>query len=139
MAGDRRIVVVEPDKAACVGLALRAGRPQRIAGDLRTSAEMLSCGEASAPALKILLRHQAVAIAVSETALTDAVGTLAAYGGPSTTPSGAAGLAGLFAALPGSSRGGELGIDASSRILLIATEGPVPREKVDPSGVKSSE
>jgi diaminopropionate ammonia-lyase len=133
MAGDRRIVVVEPDKAACVGLALRAGRPERIVGDLRTSAEMLSCGEASAPALKILLRHQAVALAVSETALADAVRVLAAHGGPSTTPSGAAGLAGLLTALPGSSHGDELGIDASSRILLIATEGPVPPEKAERS------
>jgi diaminopropionate ammonia-lyase len=128
MAGERRIVVVEPDKAACVGLALNAGRPERIVGDLHTSAEMLSCGVASAPALKILRRHHALAIAVSETVLADAVATLAAYDGPATTPSGAAGLAGLLTALPGSPRGHDLGIDANSRILLIATEGPVPVE-----------
>jgi diaminopropionate ammonia-lyase len=125
MGGEHRIVVVEPDKAACVGLALSAGRPERILGDLTTSAEMLSCGLASAPAVKILLRHQTVAIAVSETTLADAVATLAAHDGPATTPSGAAGLAGLLTALPGSPRGRELGINTNSRILLIVTEGPV--------------
>jgi diaminopropionate ammonia-lyase len=126
MAGDRRVVVVEPDKAACVAAALEAGRAVRVPGDLKTSAEMLSCGVASAPALKPLLRHGATAITVGEAALADAVATLAACGGPATTPSGAAGLAGLLAAPPGSQPARDLGIDGSSRVLLIATEGPVP-------------
>jgi diaminopropionate ammonia-lyase len=98
-----------------------------VPGDLKTSAEMLSCGLASVPALKILLRHGATAVTVGETALADAVTTLAACGGPATTPSGAAGLAGLLAAPPGSPHARELGIDGSSRVLLIATEGPLPR------------
>jgi len=127
MAGDCRVVVVEPDKAACVAAALKAGRAVCVPGDLETSAEMLSCGLASAPALKILLHHGATAITVGESVLSDAVTTLAACGGPATTPSGAAGLAGLLAAPPGSPPACELGIDASSRILLIATEGPIPR------------
>jgi diaminopropionate ammonia-lyase len=126
MAGDRRVVVVEPDKAACVAAALRAGRAVRVPGDLKTSAEMLSCGVASAPAVRLLLRHGAAAITVGEAALADAVTTLAACGGPATTPSGAAGLAGLLAAPPGSLAARELGIDGSSRVLLVATEGPVP-------------
>jgi diaminopropionate ammonia-lyase len=126
MGGDRRVIVVEPDKAACVGAALKAGRVVPVPGDLETSAEMLSCGRASAPALAILHRHNATAIAVSEAALAYAVTTLAQYGGPATTSSGAAGLAGLLAALPGSSLAGELGIDETSRVLLVATEGLVP-------------
>lgn len=126
MGGDRRVVIVEPDKAACVGAALKAGHVQPIPGDLKTVAEMLSCGEASAPAMKILLRHTATAITVSETALADAVRTLASHDGPATTPSGAAGLAGLLTALPGSQLARELGIDENSRVLLVASEGPVP-------------
>jgi diaminopropionate ammonia-lyase len=126
MGGDRRVVVVEPDQAACVGPALKAGRVQRIPGDLKTVAEMLSCGEASVPALKILLRHAAMAITVSEAALADAVRTLASHDGPATTPSGAAGLAGLLTALPGSPLAREVGIDENSRVLLVASEGPVP-------------
>jgi diaminopropionate ammonia-lyase len=126
MAGDRRVVVVEPDKAACVAAALKARRAVRVPGDLKTSAEMLSCGLASAPALKILLRHGATAITVGETALADAVTTLAACGGPATTSSAAAGLAGLLCAPPASPPARALGIDRSSRVLLVATEGTVP-------------
>lgn len=121
-----RIVVVEPEKVACVGLALKLGRVERMLGDQTTLAEMLSCGEASAPALTILLRHKAAAITVKEEALTAAVSTLAAFGGPATTPSGATGLAGLLAALAGSSLAEQFGVDEQSRILLIATEGCVP-------------
>ena len=124
MAGDRRIVVVEPESAACVAAALKAGQPVRIPGDLNTAAEMLSCGEASAPALTILLRHEAMAVAVSEPDLAEAVNTLTAYDGPATTPSGAAGLAGLLTARPGSALAVKLGIDRASRVLLIASEGP---------------
>jgi diaminopropionate ammonia-lyase len=87
---------------------------------------MLSCGVASAPAVKVLLRHSATAITVGETALADAATTLAACGGPATTPSGAAGLAGLLAAPPGSQPARELGLDGRSRVLLVATEGPLP-------------
>jgi hypothetical protein len=51
---------------------------------------------------------------------------LASGGGPLTGPSGAAGLAGLLSALPGSPRGADLGVDETSRILLIVTEGRAP-------------
>jgi diaminopropionate ammonia-lyase len=126
MAGDRRVVVVEPNKAACVAAALEAGRAVRVPGDLQTSAEMLSCGLASVPALKVLRRHGAKALTVGEAALAEAVTTLAACGGPATTPTGAAGLAGLLSASPGSPAARDLGIDPSSRVLLVATEGPLP-------------
>jgi diaminopropionate ammonia-lyase len=121
-----RIVVVEPESAACVGLALKLGHAERLQGESETSAEMLSCGEASAPAVKILLRHQAAAIAVNEATLVQAVALLSECGGPATTPSGATGLAGLLSAPPGSQQARELGLDAASRVLLVVTEGPVP-------------
>ena len=82
MTCNRSVVVVEPDKATCAALALKAGSVNRVRGDFRTSAEMLSCGKASAPALKILLHHDAKAIAVSEAALAEAVTTLSYHGGP---------------------------------------------------------
>lgn len=126
MANPRRIVVVEPEKAACVAVALKARRPVQIDGNLETAAEMLSCGLASAPALKILLRNDAVAITVGEAALIQATTILAVHGGPATTATGASGLAGLIAAKPGSSVAVELGIGPRSRIVLIATEGPIP-------------
>lgn len=118
------LVVVEPKAAACVAHALSQGAPSRIAGDLRTDAEMLSCGVASAPALRVLQGHGAVAIAVDEDALTNAVACLHEHGGPRTSSSGAAGLAGLLQATANEQVRGALGLSTSSRILLIVTEQP---------------
>lgn len=119
-----RIVVVEPERAACVGAALAAGRVRRVPGALETSAAMLSCGEASAPALTVLLRKGATAMAVSEAALLAAPGFLSANGGPLTTPSGAAGLAGLRVALADAALCERFALGGSSRVLLMVTEGP---------------
>lgn len=120
-----RVLVVEPENAACVARALVAGRPERIGGDLRTSAEMLACGIASAPAVEILSRHDARPIVVSERELAESFQVLRECGGPGTTISGAAGLAGLLqvARRPDLRRAHEL--TTSSRALLIITEGPV--------------
>jgi len=118
-----RFLIVEPAHAACVASALVAGRPVRIGGDLKTSAEMLSCGLASAAALEVLLRHDARSVVATEDQLLTAVSVLKNANGPDTTPSGAAGLAGLLhvALQP------ELRVlhqlDAASNVLLIVTEG----------------
>jgi diaminopropionate ammonia-lyase len=119
-----RLLVVEPEAAACVAAALVAGHPVRIAGELRTVADMLSCGVASAPALRVLQRHHARSILVDEALLRAAVGVLREAGGPDTTPSGAAGLAGLLhaAALP--ALRAEHQLHADSTVLLVVTEGP---------------
>ncbi|KRA20403.1 pyridoxal-phosphate dependent enzyme [Lysobacter sp. Root604] len=118
------LVVVEPEAAACVAHALSQGAPSRIPGDLRTSAEMLSCGLASAPALRVLRDHGAVAIAVDESALVNAAACLHEHGGPRTSSSGAAGLAGLLQATVDDRARSALGLSAASTILLIATEQP---------------
>jgi diaminopropionate ammonia-lyase len=117
-------VIVEPAAAACVTAALAAGRPIRIPGDLLTCAEMLSCGLASAPALEILLRSDARAVVVAEDPLLAAVGMLAAEG-LRTTPSGAAGLAGLMQVAGSPALRVEHGLDIDSTILLVVTEGPL--------------
>jgi diaminopropionate ammonia-lyase len=120
------VIVVEPERVDCVGQALRQGRIERLAGDLHTAAEMLSCGEASAPAVEILRRVGAVGMSVSEAALSEAVAVLRECGGPATTESGATGAAGLLIAAADWERRAEIGLDRGSRVLLIATEGPVP-------------
>jgi diaminopropionate ammonia-lyase len=89
---------------------------------LETAADMLSCGEASAPALAILRRHGADALAVSEAGLLAAPGFLQAHGGPATTPSGAAGLAGLRAALADPALARRAALGPESRVLLLITE-----------------
>jgi len=120
--GPRQMIVVEPASAACVGHALALGHPERLGGDLHTCAEMLACGLASASAVQILLKHEAHSIVVSEEQLQDAVDALRDTGGPATTPSGAAGLAGLLhvAMEPLLRRRHEL--EANSVVLLVATE-----------------
>ena len=119
------LLVVEPEAAACVAAALAAGRPVRIPGDLQTSAEMLSCGLASAPALAILLRHGARSVTVGEDELACAVDALRDAGGPDATASGAAGLAGLLHVAFCAELRAELDLTPSSSVLLVATEGPV--------------
>ncbi|TNC06433.1 PLP-dependent lyase/thiolase, partial [Methylobacterium terricola] len=47
---------------------------------------------------------------------------LAEAGGPATTPSGAAGLAGLLAVLADPARAADLRLDRESRILVLVTE-----------------
>jgi len=122
MAAPGRIIVVEPEAAACVEAALRAGWPVRIEGNLHTCAEMLSCGLASAPALEILLDHGVDSLVVSEAVLMEAVSSLVAAGGPPTTPSGAAGLAGLLYAAANQKCRSDLELVSDSRVLIVVTE-----------------
>jgi diaminopropionate ammonia-lyase len=118
------IVVVEPRRCACVSAALASARPVRLNGDLETTAEMLSCGEASAPALIVLRRLGARAVAVSEADLNAAPNLLLAEGGPATTPSGAAGVAGLVSTMADDTAAG-LGLGANSRVLIPVTEAAI--------------
>jgi diaminopropionate ammonia-lyase len=118
-----KLLVVEPASAACVARALAVGRPVRVAGDLHTSAEMLSCGLASAPAVEILLRHDARSVVVTEENLQMAVSVLREAGGPDTTPSGAAGLAGLLHVAARPELRAEHRLSSNSSVLLVVTEG----------------
>jgi diaminopropionate ammonia-lyase len=116
------IVVVEPEQSACVAAAFARGRVVRIEGDLQTTAEMLSCGEASVPAMEILRRHGTPVVTVLEADLLEAPRLLREGGGPATTPSGAAGLAGLCHALKGDGDR-RFGLSGDSRVLVVVTEG----------------
>ena len=118
----QRLIVVEPMAAAGVSLALAAGRPVAVGGDLHTCAEMLSCGLASAPAVDMLLRHDARSVVVSDDDIAAAVNALAEFGGPETTPSGAAGLAGLLCVAANEALRAAHLINADSNILLVITE-----------------
>lgn len=118
-----RIVTVEPAAAGCVAAALRAGHPVQIAGDLESCADMLSCGLASAPALEILLGCRADGLLVSEPELQDAPALLHRLDGTATTPSGAAGLAGLMHASAAPSLRRTLRLDRESVVVLFITEG----------------
>jgi diaminopropionate ammonia-lyase len=123
LADPPHLIVVEPKSAQCVAAGLATGNAERIPGNLETSAEMLSCGQASAPALRILRQYGAKALGVDETALEKAVAELVLCGGPDTTPSGAAGVAGLLVACNSAKDFDLFELSKDSQILLIASEG----------------
>lgn len=121
----QRFLIVEPASAACVAHALKVGKPERIDGNLQTSAGMLACGVASAPALRILQRYAVHSILVSESELKMAATGLRNVGGPPSTASGAAGLAGLLRMAARPNLRAHHQLESDSIVLLIATEGPL--------------
>jgi diaminopropionate ammonia-lyase len=123
LAPDGRVVVVEPAEADCVLRSLQAGRPTAATGSLLTSMSMLACGEPSLPALDVLQRVATDALAISDAAAASAVKHLAAAGGPRSTPSGAAGLAGFLAAAADPECRAALNLTADSVVLCVITEG----------------
>ena len=124
LAAPARIIVVEPETAACIKVGLAQGHAVLFPGALETSAEMLACGEASAPALTRLIHHKAKSMTVTEGALHRAVARLGDHG-IATTPSGATGMAGLMSALAGRADNMPL-LDGASRVLIFVTEAPIP-------------
>jgi diaminopropionate ammonia-lyase len=127
----RAVIIVEPSTTACVALALVQGRPQRFSGDLQTCAEMLSCGVASAAAVEILRPFYPISLLVNEEELAAAPNRLIAAGGPATTPSGAAGIAGFLHAAARSAIAETIRLNERSVVLLVATEGP-PADQIEP-------
>jgi diaminopropionate ammonia-lyase len=129
LAPPAAIIVVEPEKAACVAAALYQGRVVRVTGDLVTAAEMLSCGEASAPALDVLCKADAQSITISDAALSEAIALLRETGGPRTTPSGVTGLAGAMTAVASRDVSDDLAFDGSSRFLFVVTETELDKDE----------
>jgi len=119
MAAPATIVIVEPEKAACVAAALSRGAVVRLPGDVSTTAEMLSCGEASFPAFATLKRLGVQCVSVSESELAAGPDFISPHGGPRTTPSGGAGIAGLRKA---SQTPGRFGLTSESRVLVVISE-----------------
>lgn len=127
--GERRprFVVVEPTAADCVTRSLAAGRPIAVAGGLDTVMAGLACGEVSELAWEILGAGTDVAVAVPDSCALAAVRAFAdpVAGDPAIVSgeTGAAGLAALFAARDDPAIRAALRLDASSRVLLLGSEG----------------
>ena len=122
MRAPKQSLVVEPESAPCVARALATAQPIRVEGDLHTAAEMLACGVASAPALRILKQFPVDSVLVSEDELKLAATALRSFGGPQTTASGACGLAGLLRVAARDSLRAEHRLAPDSVAILIATE-----------------
>lgn len=121
------VVVVEPERAACLLQSARAGKPVTIKAAQPTIMAMLECYEPSLPAWRILRSCADAYMAVGEEDAVEAMNLLARplAGDPPIIAgeSGGAGLAGLLRASRDADTRAALGLGSDSRIFLINTEG----------------
>lgn len=132
--GERRprLVVVEPIEADCHLQSARAGRPVVVTGAFDTVMAGLACGEVSPAAWEIVSAAAGVFVALDDRYALDAVRTFAdpVKGDPPIVSgeTGAAGLAALLAARQHAPLRKLLELDATSRVLLLGSEGDTDPE-----------
>ena len=119
-----RVIVAEPDRAACLLASARAGRATAVGGALDTIMAGLACGEPSELAWQVLDR---AAFAFAEVP-DDDVAPLMRRLRQRTPPvesgeSAVAGLAVLLRAAADPAARAALGLDGASRVLAFSTEG----------------
>jgi diaminopropionate ammonia-lyase len=117
-----RVIIVEPENAACLLASAEAGSPQVIAGELDTVMAGLACGEVSLLAWQELQRSAYAFMAVPDAAVAPCMKLLAAQG-IVAGESGVAGLAALLLASRDAFARAVLGLEPTSRVLLFGTEG----------------
>lgn len=118
---DPVVIVVEPERAACLTESIRVGRAVRADGPVSNMGR-LDTKEPSYLALVALARDADFFLTISDEEAAETVGLLGDHG-IATTPSGAAGIAGLQHS--GRHRQ-DLFLEASSRVLTVVSEGPEP-------------
>ncbi len=122
-----RVVIVEPDRAACLFASAKAGEATTVAIHDETIMAGLSCGEPSEMAWDILSEEATDFVVIPDDIVAPSVRFLArpAFGDPAINAgeSAVAGLAALIAARQDPVMSKKLGLDATSRILLIGSEG----------------
>jgi diaminopropionate ammonia-lyase len=124
-----RFVVVEPEQANCLQQSARAGSPVTVSGDLETLMAGLSCGEVSLLAWEILATGADDFMTVSEDAVAPCMRLLAADDHAiEAGESAVAGLAAAIAARQEPALAQQLGLDESSVIFVIGTEGATDEE-----------
>src|SRR5205085_11952727 len=93
-----RLIVVEPEHAACLFASARAGKPTVVTGALDTVMAGLACGEVSIVAWEILVRAADAFVTIPDALAVAAMRLLAARRPPVTAgESAVAGLAALLA------------------------------------------
>ena len=124
-----RFIVVEPEQANCLQQSAAAGEPVTVEGDLETLMAGLSCGEVSILAWEILSSGVNDFMTVSEDAV-PACMRLLAQGDPSIEAgeSAVAGIAALIAACDDAAMSDKLGLNQSSQVFVIGTEGATDAE-----------
>jgi diaminopropionate ammonia-lyase len=121
------VIVVEPDRAACLMASALAGQASEFPSGEPTTMAMLECFRPSDTAWPILERYVDAFMTLPDTAAVDITQHLANPFG--TDPaifaglSGGVGVAGLIAASQDPDVRAMLGLDHRSRVLTIITEG----------------
>jgi diaminopropionate ammonia-lyase len=127
--GERRprVVICEPDRAACLYASARAGAPVAVPGSLDTIMAGLACGEVSALAWRVLAPAAAAFMTLPDELARVSMRLLAAGidGDPPLVAgeSAVAGFAGLLAVAGRREWRAALGLEPDSRVLLFGTEG----------------
>lgn len=122
-----RVVIVEPDRAACLIESARKGRATAVAITDETIMAGLSCGEPSGLAWEILDETASDFLTIPDDIIAPTMRLLAHPKAGDTAiaagESGVAGLAALIAAARQKPLRDALGLDAAARVLLIGSEG----------------
>lgn len=121
------VIVVEPDRAACLLASAELGQPTAIPGDLDTVMAGLACGEPSLLAWQQLDHATSAFMAIPDAAAIETMRLLAVQG-IVAGESGVAGLTGLLLAAADPAARAALSLSASSRVLLFSTDGPTDPE-----------
>lgn len=122
-----RVVIVEPDLAACLFDSAKAGKATTFEITDETIMAGLSCGEPSEMAWEILSEEAADFVTIPDSIVAPTVRLLAnGETGDAVVEAGesaVAGLAALIAARQDPKLSEMLGLDTGSRVLLIGSEG----------------
>ena len=116
------VIVVEPERAACLFESAKAGKASVVHGDLATIMAGLACGEPSLLAWQELERSASAFMSIPDEAAVRALWRLA-DDGIEIGESGVAGLAGLLVAVADPISRDALHLTSESRVLLFGTEG----------------
>lgn len=122
-----KLIVVEPVQADCLYQSALQGKPAKATGSVDSVMAGLACGETSPLAWRFLENSVEVFMTISDD---DAVTAMHLLAGKQTGDmpvvageSGAAGLAGLAVLRANAALSTETGLDATSHVLVINTEG----------------
>lgn len=130
-----RVVIVEPDRAACLFESARKGEATTVAIEEETIMAGLSCGEPSELAWEILVEEASDFLTLPDATIAPTVRLLARPLGNDPVieagESAVAGLSALIAARQNGALSKALGLDQSSRVLLIGSEGVTDRAIFD--------
>lgn len=132
--GERRprFVIVEPERAACLLASAKAGDPRTVKVTEETIMAGLSCGEVSLQAWEVLARGASDYLTISDDAVAPAMRMMAAgAAGGGRIEAGecsVSGVVALIAACADPELRARIGLDETSRVLLLGSEGATDPE-----------